>query len=212
MKKWLYLVPILLTLLYFLMGQNQQAPLESLEAASPLTLTSSQELVKTQIPVLTPVPRVPSSRSPQTLRERMDPLTPLVVGRRSYKLHESLVAMEAQKAIEQGIKIQQTLGAWALVDLSDAPPESYPVLRRSGSGELGVFRGVLKTMSLDILSENGAWSQCPGSLLSSNPEIKIYLFEANSELSPEEMRQCLDETRLFSRLEWEILDQPRLSR
>ncbi|MCE3011623.1 MAG: hypothetical protein LW878_01030 [Proteobacteria bacterium] len=210
MKKWPFILPVCIVLVVFWMTRAPSPEVPQAEAQNQTSLSAPQ--INDSAPVALPTPRLPSSRSSRPLRERLDPSTPLLVGSKSYELHESLVALDRARALELGVRVQQTLGAWVLVDVSEASGEGLPVLKRSGGGELGVFRGVLKTLSQEILSENGPWSECPGRVLSAHPEIKVYLFELNSEASPEELKQCLIETRLFNRLEWEILDQPRLSR
>jgi hypothetical protein len=208
MKKWLIILPLSLVVLIVWMSRAPSPETSRIESQSKPVLPQISE----KIPEALPAPRVPSSRSSRPLRERLDPSIPLKVGSKSYELHESFVALDRARAQELGLRVSQTLGAWVLVDVSEASGEGLPVLKRSGSGELGVFRGVIKTLSQEILTEQGAWMGCPCRVLSANPEIKVYLFELNSEASPEELKQCLSETRLFNRLEWEILDQPRLSR
>ena len=208
MKKWLIILPLSLV---FLIVWMRRAPLPETSRTGP-QIEPVLPQISEQKPEALPTPRLPSSRSSRPLRERLDPSLPIQVGTKSYELHENLVALDRARALELGLRGQQTLGGWVLVEASDAPAESFPVLKRLGTGELGVFRGVMKSLSHEILSENGPWTECPCRVLSASPEIKVYLLEINSEASPEELKQCLTETRLFSRLEWEILDQPRLSR
>ncbi len=204
MKKWIFagIFAALLVVVFF-RQQNLTAPQES----SPPLNNVISEVKPTLGPP--PAPRIPSSGRADTFRDRMDPQIPLQVGRKRYELSDSLVAMDLAQAKKQGIEIHKILGAWALVNITEATLPNFPVVKQVGSENLGVFRGVLKTMSLEILSENGPWSVCPGEILSAQPEIKVYLIQLKEYASPEELRQCLDETRLFSRLEWEIIDQPR---
>ena len=210
MKKWHFILPVCIALVVIWMTKAPSPEVPQVEAQNQASLSAPQ--ISDSAPAALATPRLPSSRSSRPLRERLDPSTPLIVGRKSYKLHENLVALDRARAQELGVRVQHSLGAWVLVDVSETSGEGFPVLRRSGSGELGVFRGVLKTLSQKILSENGPWTECPGRVLSAHPEIKVYLFELNSEASPEELKQCLTEIRLFNRLEWEVLDQPRLFR
>jgi len=216
MKKWILILGVFISLAFI--WYFSQTPSSS-SSSLPLEPLESKAL-QVEAPVsgevkLDPPAKEESVKKGAPLVETLPRDYTLQMGSKSYKLNSELVAISLVRAKELGVTLHEKLGGWAIVskaDLVSPEKEVYSVLEREGSGNLGVFRGVLRAQSLDILDSTISVQECGGSVLSAHPDIKIYLFQVSGEQNPEEFRQCLDETRLFSRLEWEILDQPRLAR
>lgn len=209
MRKWIFvfsflIVCVLLIWTQFLSSSHQAPVVEP-------TLVSVSLENKVALPKLPASLGVSSQSIP--LIQRMDPQALLTIGRKNYRLVEGKVALTSAQAKGLTVPIESQIGNWVIIDERDAPADkvSYPIVQREGSTLRGIFRGVIKAQSLAPLNPVDI-SHCPGSVLSSMPAIKIALIELSSPSSPEELKSCLIETRLFKRLEWEVLDQPRVNR
>lgn len=209
MKKWILALPVLIMgvlIIRWYYSEPRQVFLEP-ETVIPLRPEAfKQETLKRPASL---------ENSPKTipLSQRLDSQRPLKIGNKNYQILEGKLAITSAQAQRLNINSEARVGGWVIIDERDAPLDvvSYPLLQREGSATIGIFRGVIKAQSFNALMSSDI-SHCPGTVLSAMPAIKISLIELNSSSSPDELKSCLTETRLFSRLEWEILDQPRLAR
>jgi hypothetical protein len=160
-------------------------------------------------------PRAPAS---QVTKVPEKELFPTVIEQQDYRwdYEPQLRAISRRERLPPDVKVLGERPGFLLVSAENLPPilkgKTYPLMRRSDSGLMGIYTGVMKVMGPTEQFEEGRFvAECACTIEEKHPDIKVYLLRANGG-QDERLQKWLKDKAYFNYLEWEILDRPRTSR
>jgi hypothetical protein len=132
---------------------------------------------------------------------------------RRYKFLSGVVAI-SERDLPVGVEVLSRRQTLVLVNAADVPAgvKTMEIVERQDNRSLGIFTGTLKAIARAPLESENVLTECNCQVKERYPAIKSYLLLPSETANPSELKDCLTQSGLFKRLDWEILEAPRLSR
>lgn len=132
---------------------------------------------------------------------------------RRYKFLSGVVAI-SERDLPAGVEILSRRQTLVLINAADAPAgaKTMEIVERQDNRSLGIFTGTLKAIAKATLESENVLTDCGCQVKERYPAIKSYLLLPSDASNTSELKDCLGQSGLFKRLDWEILEAPRLSR